>query len=106
MICSLTDDILFCLYLVATISTLGLVSSVAMDPASFTARLSSMLGVRKPGGYWRLVAMILALLNLKSLPLAWHVCNHNSPNEELCMAGMGDGEAGTLDLTRALYSSG
>ena len=37
-----------------------------------------MLGLQKPGGYWRLVALILALLNLKNLPLAWHVCYNDS----------------------------
>ncbi|KAL1306507.1 hypothetical protein AAFC00_005202 [Neodothiora populina] len=56
------------------VSTLGvgaaLVALVAVPSARETA--SRYLGVSAPGGTWRLLAIGFALLNVKSLPFAWH----------------------------------
>ena len=35
--------------------------------------LSRWIGYNAPGGAWRIVAILLALANLKNLPFVWHV---------------------------------
>lgn len=36
--------------------------------------LRENLGLSGPAGIWKLIAILFALLNLKSLPFVWHVC--------------------------------
>lgn len=36
--------------------------------------LSNIMGLFSAGGIWKAIAITFILLNLKSLPLAWHVC--------------------------------
>lgn len=40
---------------------------------SLRAIVSKVLGLHAPGGIWRLLAIILAVANLKNLPFVWHV---------------------------------
>ena len=35
--------------------------------------LASLLDLSKPGAIWRILAIVFAILNLKSLPFVWHV---------------------------------
>ena len=42
-------------------------------------RILSLTGLSQPGGIWRLLAIVFALLNLKSLPFGWHVRAHQTP---------------------------
>jgi hypothetical protein len=53
---------------------IGAVTSVAayFSPAvrEFIARWTA---IDAPGGGWRILAIVLALANLKHLPFAWHV---------------------------------
>ena len=37
------------------------------------AQLKAFAGLSSPGGIWRTLAIIFALLNLKNLPFVWHV---------------------------------
>lgn len=34
------------------------------------------LGISAPGGFWRILAITFALINVKTLPFAWHVCSY------------------------------
>lgn len=57
-------------------STLGVgaaMVAVTTVPAAREA-LGRYLGVSAPGGVWKILAIAFALLNLKNLPFAWHVC--------------------------------
>lgn len=47
-------------------------TAVAAIP-SLRLYLIRILGVQAPGGIWRFLFIILALLNLKNLPFIWHV---------------------------------
>ena len=52
------------------------VAALASQPglrAALVAALSRWTGSNAPGGLWRLAAIILALVNIKSLPGVWHV---------------------------------
>ena len=44
-----------------------------MAMQAILVQLREYLGLSNPGGIWRLLAIIFALLNLKNLPSAWHV---------------------------------
>lgn len=37
------------------------------------ANVLQWIGYHKPGGGWRIFAIVLALVNLKNLPGVWHV---------------------------------
>ncbi|MCJ1288397.1 hypothetical protein MMC26_007754 [Xylographa opegraphella] len=50
----------------------GLASIVVLYPAT-KLRLGSILALSQPGSIWRILAIVFAILNLKSLPFAWHV---------------------------------
>ncbi|OCL07843.1 hypothetical protein AOQ84DRAFT_439965 [Glonium stellatum] len=47
-------------------------AALAAQPAIRTY-ISRSLGLRAPGGTWRVLALLLALLNLKNLPFMWHI---------------------------------
>jgi hypothetical protein len=52
------------------------IATLASQPtfrATLIATLSRWTGFNAPGGIWRMVAILLALANLKNLPLVWHV---------------------------------
>jgi hypothetical protein len=50
------------------------VVTFALVCAKSTRRhITRSLGIHAHGGTWRLVAILLALINLKNLPLVWHV---------------------------------
>ena len=42
--------------------------------SSVRATVARFTGLSAPGGTWRAIAIILAILNIKNLPLVWHVC--------------------------------
>ena len=46
------------------------------------ASLRSRLGFSGRAGFWKLLALVFALLNLKSLPFVWHVSAANPPHTE------------------------
>lgn len=48
------------------------IAALASRPSSreFLAKWS---GISAPGGVWRMLAILLALVNLKNLPFVWHV---------------------------------
>lgn len=54
---------------------LGVVSlgAALVSKSSMREKVGNLLGVTSPGGIWRLLAVTLAVLNLKNLPLVWHV---------------------------------
>ncbi|TID20243.1 hypothetical protein E2P81_ATG07544 [Venturia nashicola] len=54
---------------------LGVVSlgAAIFSKTSTREKVAGLLGVTSPGGTWRLLAVILAVLNLKNLPLVWHI---------------------------------
>ncbi|KIV98436.1 hypothetical protein, variant [Verruconis gallopava] len=43
-----------------------------MCKESIRERMIRALGIHVPGGTWRLLAIILAVINVKNLPLVWH----------------------------------
>ena len=45
----------------------------AASKESFREKVAKALGINVPGGIWRLLAIIFALMNLKNLPFVWHV---------------------------------
>ncbi|QDS77008.1 hypothetical protein FKW77_006190 [Venturia effusa] len=47
--------------------------AAAVSKSSLREKLSNLLGFTSPGGIWRLLAITLAILNLKNLPLIWHI---------------------------------
>lgn len=49
------------------------ISIAAVCKESVRDRVARALGVNVPGGMWRLLAIFLALINLKNLPFVWHV---------------------------------
>lgn len=44
------------------------------------------LGVSAPGGFWRILAITFALINVKTLPFAWHVCSHYLISEHVSIS--------------------
>ncbi|KAF2471459.1 uncharacterized protein BDR25DRAFT_342692 [Lindgomyces ingoldianus] len=48
------------------------IATVASQPA-LRAFISKWSGIRAPGGVWRILAVLLALANLKNLPGVWHI---------------------------------
>lgn len=40
---------------------------------SVRAPLARLTGLAAPGGTWRAIAILLAILNVKNLPFVWHV---------------------------------
>jgi hypothetical protein len=46
-------------------------------------RIADTLGINVTGGVWRLLAITLAVLNLKNLPFVWHVSIPLSPKLNL-----------------------
>lgn len=50
------------------------VSLAVVCRESIRDRIARALGINVPGGIWRLLAVLLALINLKNLPFVWHVC--------------------------------
>ncbi|KAJ4287641.1 hypothetical protein N0V90_012344 [Kalmusia sp. IMI 367209] len=50
----------------------ALVAALASQP-SYRTLLAKWSGVNAPGGVWRLLAILFALSNLKSLPFVWHL---------------------------------
>lgn len=53
-------------------ASLAALSSQAWRGSLMTA-LERWTGYNAPGGLWRIAAILLALANLKNLPLVWHV---------------------------------
>jgi putative effector of murein hydrolase LrgA (UPF0299 family) len=49
------------------------VSFAAVCKESIRERVAKALGINVPGGIWRLLAIFLALVNVKNLPFVWHV---------------------------------
>ena len=49
------------------------ISVAAISKESFRQRVAKALGFNVPGGIWRLLAIFLAVVNLKNLPFVWHV---------------------------------
>ncbi|KAH7392858.1 hypothetical protein BKA66DRAFT_411520 [Pyrenochaeta sp. MPI-SDFR-AT-0127] len=52
------------------------IAALASQPAlrgSLVATLARWTGCNAPGGLWRVVALLLALANLKNLPFVWHL---------------------------------
>ncbi|KAF2420012.1 hypothetical protein EJ08DRAFT_598624 [Tothia fuscella] len=47
-------------------------SLAAMAKPTLRFNAGSVLGVNVPGGTWRLLALVLALVNLKNWPFVWH----------------------------------
>lgn len=69
---------------------LGVVSlAVALaSKSSLRVKVGSLLGLTSPGGIWRLLAITLAVLNLKNLPLVWHVRTAASFATNICQLTM------------------
>lgn len=44
-----------------------------VSKSTLREKVGGLLGVTSPGGIWKLLAITLAVLNLKNLPLVWHV---------------------------------
>ncbi|KAJ9641800.1 hypothetical protein H2199_005013 [Coniosporium tulheliwenetii] len=57
---------------IAGVAGIGTSLAVLASIPSFRQRLSTVLGLSAPGGIWRVLAILFALLNLKSLPFVWH----------------------------------
>jgi hypothetical protein len=59
-----------------SIAVVGVGASVAafITQPAFRAFLEKWTAYNAPGGAWRILAIVLALANLKNLPLVWHVC--------------------------------
>jgi hypothetical protein len=57
------------------ISIAAAVAAVAalVSQPSYRTLLARWSGVNAPGGVWRLLAIIFALMNFKNLPFVWHV---------------------------------
>jgi hypothetical protein len=59
------------------------IAALATNPAyckNFLLSLIKATGYEAPGGVWRIIAILLALANLKNLPFVWHVrLSHFSP---------------------------
>jgi putative effector of murein hydrolase LrgA (UPF0299 family) len=49
------------------------ISIAAVCKDSVRERVAKALGINVPGGIWRLLAVFLALINIKNLPFVWHV---------------------------------
>ena len=47
-------------------------AAMALIP-SLREAVTRYLGISAPGGVWRILAIVFALLSLKSLPFVWHV---------------------------------
>jgi len=73
----------------------GLASAAYM---AWSINLREYLDPRQPGGMWRLLFLVLALLNLKSLPFGWHV---RSPTSSAGFGGLG-GQADDRSSTGCL----
>lgn len=58
---------------IASVAGVGASLAVLASIPSYRQRLSTLLGLSAPGGIWRILAIVFALLNLKSLPFVWHV---------------------------------
>ncbi|KAJ9666131.1 hypothetical protein H2201_003809 [Coniosporium apollinis] len=58
---------------IAGVAGIGTSLAVLASIPSFRQRLSTVLGLSAPGGIWRVLAILFALLNLKSLPFVWHI---------------------------------
>jgi len=56
-----------------TLAALGASIAVLAGQPSYRALLAKWAGVNAPGGIWRLLALLFALTNLKTLPFVWHV---------------------------------
>lgn len=57
-----------------TFFALGGLGAVAAAYGVSRLNIRELMDISKPGGYWKVAALVFALLNLKSLPFAWHVC--------------------------------
>jgi hypothetical protein len=52
------------------------IAALASQPSllsTLSTTLSRWTGFSAPGGIWRILAILLALVNLKNLPFVWHV---------------------------------
>lgn len=58
---------------IAAIAGAGASLAAMASSSTLRALISRVLGISAPGGIWRLIAIILAITNLKSLPFVWHV---------------------------------
>ncbi|OJD31493.1 capsule polysaccharide biosynthesis protein [Diplodia corticola] len=58
---------------IAAIAGAGASLAAMASSSTLRAFLSRLLGISAPGGTWRLIALILAAINLKNLPFMWHV---------------------------------
>jgi hypothetical protein len=55
-------------------------SVTVLSKPALRDRIARTLGVNVPGGIWRLLAVFLAVVNLKGLPFVWHVRTLLFPN--------------------------
>ena len=58
---------------IAGIAGVGASAAALATQPAIRAYISRTLGLQAPGGTWRALALLLVLLNLKSLPFVWHV---------------------------------
>lgn len=58
---------------ITSILAAGLAIAAGSVP-SIRASVARTTGLSAPGGTWRVIAVILAILNVKNLPFVWHVC--------------------------------
>ncbi|GME60980.1 putative 4hbt like protein [Neofusicoccum parvum] len=58
---------------IAAVAGAGASLAAMASSSTLRAYLSRVLGVSAPGGVWRLIALVLAAVNLKNLPFMWHI---------------------------------
>jgi hypothetical protein len=52
---------------------LGITGVAMVLSPTLREAVTRYLGISAPGGVWRIIAILFALLSIKSLPFVWHV---------------------------------
>lgn len=62
-------------FVAKTLGLAGILVGMSSVPAvrNVFARLLGVLGIHSPGGVWRILAILFALVNIKSSLFVWHV---------------------------------
>jgi hypothetical protein len=56
-----------------SIAVVGAAVAALVSQPSYRTFLARWSGADAPGGIWRLLAIVFALMNFKNLPFVWHV---------------------------------
>lgn len=58
---------------VVSVAAVGAAIAALVSQPSYRSVLAKWTGVNAPGGVWRILALLFALMNFKNLPFVWHV---------------------------------